>query len=87
MTSTKTLIIFAHRLAEAVETHQRYSLFFFFFSWKRGKKTQLIVKTVSPFKETVQRCCGWTEFINGKRQGRGLSGVYSILILFAPNTN
>lgn len=55
VTSTKTLIIFAHRLAEAVKTHQRYSHFFL---WERKKKlAQLIVKTVTPFKETVQHCC------------------------------
>lgn len=49
VTSTKTLIIFAHNPAEAVKTHQCY------FSGNERKKNtaQLIVPRVVPFKETV----------------------------------
>lgn len=67
MTSTKTLIIFAHRPTEAVKTHQCYALLFFSLAGKKEKKeAQLIVKTVTPFKETGQYCGGRGQSLEGE---------------------
>lgn len=68
MTSTKTLIIFAHRLAEAAKTHQRYSLFFSGNEKKKEKKSKLFVKTVIPFKGTVQHCYGCSGELEKERE-------------------
>lgn len=58
----------------------------FFSAGKEEKNSPTCRENCHPFL-TTRLLELWTEFLNGKRQGRGLSGVYSILILFAPNTN